>query len=84
LEAALTTPLPMDNHDDFPPPHQILPTVARPSTKVAGARRSLPELKGKGKENAVDQLAAAQPGKRKRKAASLCGLPMGRSNVVVV
>jgi len=60
----------MDNHDDFPPPHQILPTVARPSTKVAGARRSLPESKGKGKENAVDQLAAARPGKRKRKAAS--------------
>jgi hypothetical protein len=66
------TPLPTDNDKDFLPPHQILLTIACPSTKIAGAHRSLSESKGKGKgkENAVDQLTAPWPGKGKHKAAS--------------
>jgi hypothetical protein len=69
-QAALATPLPADNDDDFPPTHKILKTVALPSTKVAGARRPVPELKGKGKQNLIDLPAVSQSGKGKRKAAS--------------
>lgn len=67
---ALATSLPVDNNDDFPPAHKILEMVARPSTKVAGARRSIPEPKGKGKQNLINPPAVSQSGKGKRKAAS--------------
>jgi hypothetical protein len=67
---ALTTPLPADHDNDFPPAHMILGTVARPSSKIAGARRFLPEPKGKGKQHAADPGVPSRPAKGKRKAAS--------------
>ena len=67
----LVTALPADdNNNNLPPINNILETVARPSTIVAGARRSIPQPKGKGKLNVVDPLAVSQSGKGKRKAAS--------------
>ena len=44
--------------------------VAHPSTKVAGACHSIPEPKGKGKQNLIDPPAVSQSGKGKCKAAS--------------
>ena len=64
------TPSPADGDDDFPPAHKILGAVARPSSMVAGVRRSLPEPKGKGKQNPTDPPVVSRSSKGKRKAAS--------------
>ena len=67
---ALVTPLPADDNDDFPPAHKILEMVTCPGTKVASGHRSIPELKGKGKQSLIDPPAVSQSGKGKHKAAS--------------
>jgi hypothetical protein len=67
---ALATPLPADDDNDFPPSHKILEKLARLSTKVAGAHRSIPEPKGKGKQNLINPPVVSQSGKGKRKATS--------------
>ena len=69
IDLALTTPLPDDNDDDFPPPHKILPRVARATSKIAGARRPAADPKGKGKQQATDK-APAKSTKRKASAAA--------------
>ena len=57
IDPALQIPLPDDNDNDFPPPHQILTSVARPAIKVAGSRRVVnPDPKGKGKGREVTPL----------------------------
>jgi len=71
----LNTPLPADNDNDFPPAHKLLEMVARPSGKVAGARRPLP---GKGKQGTMEPPAASRGGKGKRKAASPLGCADGK------
>ncbi|KAF8219844.1 hypothetical protein L208DRAFT_1337383, partial [Tricholoma matsutake] len=63
-------PLPVDDDNDFPPSHKILEKLTRPSTKVAGARHSIPEPKGKGKQNLINSPIVSQSGKGKHKAAS--------------
>ena len=67
---ALVTPLPADDDDDFPPTHKILETIAHPSNKVASACCSIPQPKGKGKQNLIDPPTVSQSSKGKRKAAS--------------
>jgi len=57
IDPTLQIPLPDDNDNDFPPPHQILTSVARPAIKVAGSRRVVnPDPKGKGKGREVTPL----------------------------
>ena len=70
FDPTLVIPLPVDNDSDFPPPHKILEKLALLSTKVASAHHSIPELKGKGKQNLIDAPAISQSGKGKHKAAS--------------
>jgi hypothetical protein len=62
VDHVLSTPLPDNDDEDFPPPHQILPRVAQPAPKVGRARRS--ESKGKGKQCAHEP-PPAKGGKRK-------------------
>lgn len=55
--------IPEDDPDDFPPPHLILPRVARSVTKTAGSRR--PDIKGKGKVKAGGDFPGARGTKHK-------------------
>ncbi|KAK7459485.1 hypothetical protein VKT23_009468 [Stygiomarasmius scandens] len=68
-------PLPEDNDNDFPPPHRILPQVARPASRAGGSRRSDP--KGKGKAKAADDDAE---GLRKSSGIKRKGRQVGASN----
>ncbi|KAL1713601.1 hypothetical protein EV715DRAFT_267154 [Schizophyllum commune] len=76
-------PLPPSDDDDFPPPQDIS-KVARPLSKVAGARRnSPPPSKGKGKAKAEPGNAKAAPlskSSRKRAASTAAGPPAKRAS----
>ena len=55
LQTAYMTPLPDDDDEGFPPPNQL--ATARPTAKVASARRSTPASisKQKGKAKAMPE-----------------------------
>ncbi|KAJ4471144.1 hypothetical protein C8J55DRAFT_522034 [Lentinula edodes] len=70
--------LPADDEDDFPPPSKILSEIARPATKVGGARHSV--SKGKGKAKATPDVDDDDTTSRKRKRGSQKGRTSGSSN----
>jgi hypothetical protein len=71
IDPALVTPLP-DNDDDCPPPHKILPIIARATSKITGDRRPAGDPKGKGKQGAT----SAAPVKSAKKKASMALGPL--------
>lgn len=65
-------PLPDDDDNNFPPPHMILPKIARPASKVAGSRRATVDIKGKGRADASSSKGT------KRKAVTPLDEPEGK------
>ena len=55
----------VSDDDELPPAHQIMASMAKPVSKVAGSRRP-PSEKAKGKQRAVEKPAASGSGTKRK------------------